>query len=136
MLGYEKYHQLSFTLTMGVGVKRFTVAFKISINHPQALIGLASGLSWASSFLSRSSIIFKRLWFYTLANNCFKPVRKIHLTASTYTFNYYYLMYSNVIGEIRKKTLLTKSTCLNNISAPKIRNFSTSIPQTGALVLV
>jgi len=132
MLRYEKYHQLSFTLTTGGGVKRLSIVVKTSANHPQASIGIASGLSWASSFLSRSSLIFKRLWFYTLANNCFKPVRKVHLTASTYTFNYC----SNVTGEMRKKTLLTKGTRLNNILAPKIRNFSTSIPQTGALVPV
>jgi len=49
---------------------------------------------------------------------------------STYTFNYY------VIGEIRKKTRLNKSTSYNNKLAPKFRNFCSSIPQTSALVLV
>ena len=33
MLRYKKYHQFCFKLTMGVGVKRLSLAFKISINH-------------------------------------------------------------------------------------------------------
>jgi hypothetical protein len=130
MLRYKKYHQFCFKQTMGVGVKRLGTVVKISVNHSQALIGVVSRLDWAFSFLSRSSLIFKRLRFYSLASNCVKPVQTIHLAMSTYTFNYY------VRGEIRKKTWLNKSTCYNNKLAPKFRNFYSSIPQTSALVLV
>jgi hypothetical protein len=45
-------------------------------------------------------------------------------------------MGDNVDGEIRKKMLLIRGTHLNNILAPKFRNFSTNIPQAGALVPV
>jgi hypothetical protein len=55
---------------------------------------------------------------------------------STYTFNYCYPTGSNVDGELQKKTLWIKGTRLNNMLAPKIRNFYTNIPQTGALVPV
>jgi hypothetical protein len=41
-----------------------------------------------------------------------------------------------VEGGIKKKTILNKSTRLNNKLALKIQNFSMNIPPTGALVLV
>ena len=104
-LDIKKYQWSCFRITMGKGVKRFTLAVKISANYPRALIGIASGLYWASPSLSRSSSIFKRLGFYTLASNCIKPVRTIHLTMSTYTFNYCYPMGDNIDGEIRKKNV-------------------------------
>ena len=103
---------------MGVGVKRFMSAFKTSVNHPQALIGVVSRLHWASTFLNGSSLIPKRLRFHSLASNCVKPVQTIHPAMSTYTFNYY------IRGEIRKKTWLNKSTCYNNKLAPKFFNFT------------
>jgi retron-type reverse transcriptase len=130
MFRYKKYHQFCFKQTMGVGVKRFNLVVKTSVNHPQARIGGVSRLHWASTFLNGSSLIPKRLRFYSLASNCVKPVQTIHLAMSTYTFNYY------VRGEIRKKTWLNKSTCHNNKLAPKFRNFCSSIQQTSALVLV
>ena len=89
MLRYKKYHQFCFKLTMGVGVKRLSRALKTSVNHPQALIGVVSGLPWVSIFLSSSSLIPKRLRFYSLASNCIKPVQTIHKAMSTHTFNYY-----------------------------------------------
>ena len=132
----NQYHQFSFNLTMGRGVKKFGLVVKTSANYPQALIGIASGLNWASILLNGSPLIFKRLGFYILASNCIKPVRAIHRAASTYTFNYCYLNGSNADGEIRKKTLLTRGTRLNNILAPKIRDFSTNISQASALMPV
>ena len=98
MLRYEKYHQSSLKSTTGGGAKRLSRVVKTSANHLKALIGIVSGLSWASPFLSRSSLIFKRLGFYTLASDCVKLVRSIHLTTSTYTFNYYYFINNNVTG--------------------------------------
>ena len=121
---------------MGRGVKRLNIVVKTSANYPQALISVASGLNWASIFLNGSPLIFKRLGFYILASNCIKPVRAIHRAASAYTFNYCYLNGSNADGEIRKKTLLTRGTRLNNILAPKIRDFSTNISQASALMPV
>ena len=105
MLRYEKYHQFGFKLTMGGGVKRLNIVIKTSANHPQALIGVASRLERASPSLSRSSSIFKRLGFYTLASNYVKPVGTIHLTMSTYIFNSCYPTGDNVDGEIRKKNV-------------------------------
>jgi len=121
---------------MSKGVKRLIHAIKTSVNYSQALIGVVSKLHWASTFLRRSSSFSKRLWKYSLASNYIKPVQMIHLTMSTYTFNYYYPMGDNVDGEIRKKTLLIRGTRLNNILAPKFRNLSTNIQQAGALVPV
>ena len=135
-LDMNQYHQFSFTPTMGGGVKRLNIVVKTSANYPKALIGVASGLDRASIFLNRSPLIFKRLGFYILASNCIKPVRTIHRTTSTYTFNYCYLNGSIVNGEIGKKTLLTRGTRLNNILAPKIRDFSTKMSQSGVLVPV
>lgn len=88
---------------MGKGVKRFWIAIKTSINYPQALIGVVSGLHWALTFSRRSSSFSKRLWRYSLASNYIKPVQTIHLTMLTYTFNYCYSIDDNVDGEIRKK---------------------------------
>jgi len=88
---------------MSKGVKRLIHAIKTSVNYSQALIGVVSKLHWASTFLRRSSSFSKRLWKYSLASNYIKPVLMIHLTMSTYTFNYYYPMGDNVDGEIRKK---------------------------------
>ena len=34
MFRYKKYHQFCFRLTMGVGVKRLSLAFETSVNHP------------------------------------------------------------------------------------------------------
>ena len=59
-----------------------------------------------------------------------------HFTTLTYTFNSIKNLLVIVEGEIRKKTLLNKSTRLNNKLALKIQNLSTNIPQTCALVLV
>jgi hypothetical protein len=132
MLRYKKYQWFCFKATTGKGVKRLSRAIKTSVNYPQALIGVASGLHWASTFLRRSSSFLKRFGIYSQASNHIKPVQMIHPTMSTYTFNYYY----NVNGEIGKKTLLNRGTRLNNILAPKFRNFSTKVPQAGALVPV
>ena len=102
-LGMYQYHQFSFTLTMGKGVKRLNIVVKTSANYPQAPIGIAPGLIWASIFSNRSPLIFKRLGFYILASNCIKPVRVMYRATSTYTFNYCYLNGSNADGEIKKK---------------------------------
>jgi hypothetical protein len=135
-LGYGKYNQFGFTLTTNGGVKRLNIVIKTSANHLQAPRGVVSGLDPTSPSLSRSSSIFKRLGFYTLAINCLKPVRITYLTMSTYTFNYCYLTGDNVDGGLRKKTLLIRSTHLHNILAPKIRKIFTNVPQAGALVPV
>jgi len=121
---------------MGKGVKRLNRAVKTSDNYPQAPIGVVSRSHWASPFLKRSSSVPKRLWTCSLASNYIKPVQTIHLTMSTYTFNYCYLIDDNVDGEIGKKTLLIRGTRLNNILAPEFCSFSTNIPQAGALVPV
>ena len=84
---------------MSKGVKRLSRAIKTSVNYSQALIGVVSELHWASTFLRRFSSFFKRLWKYSLASNYIKPVQMIHLTMSTYTFNYYYPMGDNVDGK-------------------------------------
>ena len=89
-----------FYANNGGGVKRLNFVIKTSANHPQALISVASRLDRASLSLSRSSLIFKRLGFFTLASNCVKPVRTTHLTMPTYTFNYCYPTGDNVDGEI------------------------------------
>lgn len=57
----------------------------------------------------------------------------IHLITSTYTFNYYYFINNNIYEEIRKKTLPIRGIRLNNVLAPKIRDFSTNVPHAGAL---
>ena len=132
MLRYEKYQWFCFKTTMGKGVKRLSHAIKTSVNYPQALIGVVPGLHWASIFPRRSSSFPKRFGIFSQASNQIKPVQMIHLTTLTYTFNYY----CNINGEIGKKTLLYRGTRLNNILAPKFRNFSTNVPQAGALVPV
>ena len=74
MLRYKKYYQFCFKLIMGVGVKRLSLALKTSVNCPQALIGVVSGLPWVTIFLSSSLLIPKQLGFYSLVSNCIKPV--------------------------------------------------------------
>jgi hypothetical protein len=87
--------------------EKFPWVSKASDNnhYHQALVGVASRLNRASSSLSKSSPIIKRLRFYTLASNCVKPVRTTHLTMLTYTFNYCYPICDNDDGELRKRNV-------------------------------
>jgi hypothetical protein len=129
-LDITNINSFGFTWTMGGGVKRFIRAFKTSTNCLKALISIVSRLSRAVIFSRRSSLIPKRFRNFSVANNYIRPVQTIHRTTLTYTFNYC------VEGEIRKKTLSNEGTRFKNRLAPKSRNFSTSIPQTGAFVPV
>jgi hypothetical protein len=81
-------------------VKRFILIIKTSANHSQALIGVASRLGQAYPSVSKTSSIFKRLGFYTLASNCVMLVGTTHLAMSTYTFNYCYTTGDNVEREL------------------------------------
>jgi hypothetical protein len=129
-------NSLGFKGTTGGGVKGFNLVSKTSINCPKALIGVVPKLIRALTF-SRMSLLFsKRFRVYPEAQNYIRPVQSIHFITLTYTFNSVINSLITVDGEIRKKTLLNKSTRLNNKLAPKIRKFSTNIPQTSALVLV
>lgn len=101
---YLNINSFGFKGTASGGMKRFNPTFKISINYLIALIGVVSILKRASTFLSRSSLISKRLRIHSVANNYNKLVHAMYLTTSTYTFNYYHLFNDNVKGEIRKKT--------------------------------
>ena len=85
---------------MGKGVKKLTRAVKTSVNYPRALIGVVTGSHRASTFSRRSSSFPMQLWKYFLSSNYIKFVQTIHLTMSTYTFNYCYPMGDNVDGEI------------------------------------
>jgi hypothetical protein len=116
------------------GAKRFILAFKASVNCPKALVGVVSRFKRALPFLRIGSLIPKRFRIYSLASNYIRPVRTIHLSTSNYTFNYCHRYGDTVKGEIRKNMLPNRGTRIHNKLAPKFRNFSTNVAQTGALV--
>jgi hypothetical protein len=117
-------------------VKGFNRVSKTSINRSKTLISAVSRLSRVPTFSRTNSVISKRFWVYPIAKNYIRPVQSKHFTTLTYTFSSLKNLWVTAEGEIRKKTLLNKSTRLNNKLALKIQKFSTNIPQTSALVLV
>jgi hypothetical protein len=88
------------------------------------------------TFLKRNSLIFKKLWIYSVASNYIRPVQTIYLITLTYTFNYCHCISNIVKGEIQKNTLPNRSTNINNKLAPKFQNFFINIPQTGTFMFV
>jgi hypothetical protein len=109
--------------------KGFILVAKACINYSKALKGVVSRL-FRAFFLGRSSLIPKRFWIYSKANDYIKPVLTKNRTGLTNTLNF------NVRGEIRKSMLPNRGTHSYNRLAPECRKFSTIIPQTGALVPV
>jgi hypothetical protein len=129
-------NSLGFKRITSGGVKEFTQVSKVSIKRSKTLMGVVSKLSRVSTFSRTNSLISKRFWVYLIAKNYIKLVQSKYFTTLIYTFNSIKNLWVTVEGEIGKKTLLSKSTCLNNKLALKIQNFSTNIPQTSALVPV
>jgi Cytochrome b/b6/petB len=129
-------NSLGFIRITSGGVKGFSRVSKTSINRSKTLIGVVSRLSSVLTFSRTNSLIFRRFWVYPVAKHYIRLVQSKHFTTLTYTFNSIKTLLVTAKGEIRKKTLLNKSTRLNNKLALRIQKFSTNIPQTSALALV
>lgn len=117
-------------------MKRFIRVSKTSISSSKALISVVSKLSQVLVFSRVDLLIFKRLRDSPVAINYVRPVRTMHFTTLTYTFNSVRDVLAIVNGEILKKTPLTLLRCLSNKLALKSHDFSTSTPQVNVKRLV
>lgn len=117
-------------------MKRFIRVSKTSTSSSKALISVVSKLSKALVFSRVKLLIFKRLRDNPVATNYVRPVRTMHFTSLTYTFNSVTYVLTIVNGEILKKTPLILLRCLSNKLALKSHDFSTSIPQVSVKRLV
>lgn len=68
-------NSFGFKLTSSREVKKFDRAFTTSIYYLKVLINVVSRLNRASIFFKRSSLIPKRFWNYSEANNYNKSVQ-------------------------------------------------------------